>query len=418
MTTLLILWSNTFVFLLLSAFFSASETALFSIPREKIYTFKDTTVPSQKLLFDLLTDGQRTLYLLLLGNLFVNITLTGCIYSVVSFYHKGGSALAAMLIATTLIVVFGEILPKNIALKHNVSIGCIVAPVLVTGKKITTPLLTFITDVNRFFLNYFRLRFRRPSPYVTAAELKSNVIESGKKGIFSNDEQMLLVNLLDRGTVPVAYCMEHRSKLCLYPDNISVTEAREAVMGKKCPKMFVYNSKQEGHVKGKVTALSLFKASPDTLLTHLIEPLTYVPDTMETAEVLGLLFRRECTEAAVVDEYGAFQGVLSIEKGVEYIMHPVFVSVDSYENNEESNPVYNGIYKGDYEVAFMEWLPPSLQHSGQGIRTLSGVITNYLGYIPVSGDKFAIEGWNFYILSASPVKIDTIFIKKRHEHEY
>jgi len=404
-------------FLLCSAFFSASETALFSIPREKVTAFSNGGKHSERLLFALLLDGQRTLYLLLLGNLFVNITLAGLIHSVIVKFAPQSSPLVTMFFATATIVVFGEMLPKNIALKHNVKIGCMVALPLYWGKIAVSPILYVVTRVNVFFLVQFRRRFRRPSPYVTAAELKSGVIDSGRKGAISSEEQEMLVNLLDRGVVPVAQCMEHRSRIVLFPEHALSKDALRVLVKKKGTRVFVYAKEHPGQVTGVVRLSTLLHREQDEPLSALVEPVEYVPDTMEAAEVIGILITQQRSEVAVVDEYGSFTGVVSIENGINHILKPVFSPLERDDPGGAKSGGYDGVYSGETEIVTLDWLPRSLFFSLSGARTLSGALTNFIGSIPLNGDKFAIEEWNFYILAATPVKIESVFIKKRHEYD-
>jgi len=406
------------VFLFFSAFFSASETALFSIPREKINLLRDGAGRRGRQLFELLIDGQRTLYLLLLGNLFVNITLTGSIYALVDFFRPGSSPLLTMFLATVVIVLFGEMLPKNFALKHNERVGRLVAPLLVAGKYAVSPLLSIVTRVNSFFLVRFKRRFKRPSPYVTAAELKSNVMESRRSGVISTGEHEVLVSLLDQGMLPVAQCMDHRSHLLMLPETSSCSEARNAAAVQKQTHIFVYAKEQSGRVQGVVHLSSILRSSPDTTLGELTEPLDYIPDTMDAAEALNVFLGRNLSVIAVVDEYGAFIGALTLDRGIRHIFRPVFSSVESGEKTTVIADGTNGVYRGETEIVLLGWLPRALHRAAAGSRTLSGALTNYLGTIPAEGDKFAIDGYNFYILEASPVKIESVFIKKRHEYEY
>ncbi|MBN1577322.1 MAG: DUF21 domain-containing protein [Chitinispirillaceae bacterium] len=411
MATPQIISAGVVVLLAFSAFFSASETALFSIPRERIVVFQQAESRARRLVYELIHHGQRTLLMILLGNLFVNITLAGSIHALMRIFLPGGGVMLTMVVATGVIVVFGEMLPKNIALQHNETIACLTAPVLSGLTFVCSPLLVVIHHINAFFLTQFRMRLRRPSPFVTIDEMKSGVIASRKSGAISAEEQDMIVRLLDRGTQPVRKFMMHRSRLVLMPGNALSAQALKRLQEAHQLFLLVYNKDTTGQVAGMVHLATLPRCPPSQPLHELVKPLHWVSATMEVAEAIGLLFEKNCSEAGIVDEYGSFCGVFSLSTGLRNVLSPLF--------NPVEKPVVpvagkTRLLTGDTAVEAMAgWLPPSLGKTAQQVRTLNGLLTGYLGYIPQTGDKFAIDGWNFYILAAGPSKIGSVLIRKK-----
>ena len=151
---IVLLW--VIIFLSLSAFFSSSETALFSIPRERISFYQQSTKKSYQWVFELLRDGQRTLLLILLGNLVVNVTIVGFIYKLMFFFISKNTTLASLFVATGIILLFGEILPKNIAVRNSEIIARFNAPLLYHIKIAFHPVLLLLQKMNIFFLKRFR----------------------------------------------------------------------------------------------------------------------------------------------------------------------------------------------------------------------------------------------------------------------
>ncbi|MDD5676126.1 MAG: DUF21 domain-containing protein, partial [Chitinivibrionales bacterium] len=173
----LLLGTGAALFLCGSILFSAAETALFSIPRERLALFKNSRSHRRRWIFALLQDGQKTLLAILLGNLFVNITLVGFIHAIVHRIFTIGTSIITLGVATALIVLVGEIIPKNIALGRNEQLAGLVSPLLFHLKLLCRPLLDLLYAINRFFLNRIRALIKKPTPYVTAPELSSRVTE-------------------------------------------------------------------------------------------------------------------------------------------------------------------------------------------------------------------------------------------------
>lgn len=405
------------LFLCFSAFFSASETALFSIPRERVSFFQKGEKRRERWICLLLRNGQRTLLLILLGNLFVNITLVGLIHSLLRSQLPDSTALLTMVIATGTILVFGEMLPKNMALKHNVQVALLTAPVLTGLMKLSGPLLTVTETINSYFLIRVRMLLRHPSPFVTVDELKSGVIASRDRGAISDDEQDMIVALLERGALPVSRFMIHRSGLILLPESAGVGVALEKCKVLRHTFVLVFNRKNTGQVTGMVSLAALLKSDRETRLGALVSSMLWVSDTMEVAEVINIMFEKGRSEAGVIDEHGSFIGIIMQSEGLKSILAPV---LDTGEMERENNVFEkNRVFRGNTEVmAMVEWLPPGLLKKKGLVRTLNGLLTEYLGTIPHTGDKFAIDGWNFYIISASPTKIERVLIRKGNHNEY
>ena len=411
-TPLLILWCGIVIFLGCSAFFSASETALFSIPRERVVFFRRHDQRSHRWVYELLGNGQRTLLMILLGNLFVNITLTGMIDSLLRRLVEGYSVAFTMGVATVLIVLFGEMLPKNIALKHNERIALLCAPVLSGMIWCCAPVLRLIRSVNVFFLGRLSLRLRRPSPFVTVDELKSGVIASRNRGAISTEEQDMIVGLLERGTEPARNFMLHRSMLPMLAGDTTVTDARAVFATLRESFVVVYRRENTAQITGIIPVATLLRSPPEIVLKELAVPLYWVNGTVEIAEVIGVLLDRKEVLAGVADEYGSFEGVIKLSHSLVRVLSPL---LQQSAGESPADPgVRSKVVAGDTALEVLEgWFPVATPSGGVKPQTLNGLLTNHLGCIPQTGDKFAIDGFNFYIIKANPMKIESVLIRKK-----
>ena len=301
----------TIFFLGVSAFFSASETALFSIPKERVSFFDGNPKKSFHNVFQLLQDGQRTMLLILLGNTFVNITLTGLMFSLVNKITGVQSPLLTLVIATLIIVIFGELLPKNIALKNNELIASLFSPCLFHLKNILSPVLVVVQRTNHFFLSRFRHHLRKPSPFITMEELKTGIVESARKGAISSEEQKMILGILDEGVQPVRKLMTHRSLLQIIPENTIVASAIEKVVQAKQTFLLIRDIRYPEQVIGTVSLSKLMKADRKVTVGKVMEPPVWVPESIEIAELARFLLNLGCDKACVLDEFGAFCGVFT-----------------------------------------------------------------------------------------------------------
>ncbi len=413
---LLLLIFITVFFLGVSAFFSASETALFSIPRERLLFFEGNTKKSFHNVFLLLKDGQRTMLLILLGNTFVNITLTGLVYSLVNKISGVQSPLLTLVVATFIIVLFGELLPKNIALKKNEQIAVFFSPYLFSLKGFLGPLLTGIQSTNQFFLNRLKKHLRQPSPFITMEELRTGVMESARKGAISSDEQKIILGIFDEGIQPVRMLMTHRSLLQIIPADTSISAAMERLVETGHTFLLVRDSKYPEQVIGTASLSALMKADRKATVSQVAEPPLWVPESIEIAELVRFLINMGCDKACILDEFGSFCGVFALSAGMNKFLEIIFpVTTQPHRGTDIKTMMFSG--SQDIEE-IKAWLPAELRESSIEARTLNGLLTNYFGKIPKTGDRFVIDGWDFYIILANPTRIESVLIRKKDENEY
>lgn len=413
---LILLILAAIIFLGVSAFFSASETALFSIPKERVAFFEENPKKSYHNVFLLLHDGQRTMLLILLGNTFVNITLTGLMYSLINKVMGVQSPLLTLIIATLIIVIFGELLPKNIALKKNESIAPLFSPYLFHLKNILSPVLAVIQTTNQFFLSRFRQHLRKPSPFITLEELKTGIVESARKGAILAGEQKIILGLLNEGVLPVRKLMTHRSLLQIIPENTIVASAIEKMIKEKQTFLLIRDVRYPEQVVGTVSLSKLMKADKRTSVSKVIEPPVWVPESIEIAELVRFLLNTGNDKACILDEFGSFCGVFALSTGMNKFLEVVFPQTAQHQRTADIKTM---MFSGAQDIGQIQaWLPEELKNSDIEARTLNGLLTNYIGKIPKTGDRFMIDGWDFYIILANPTRIESVLIRKRNEDEY
>jgi len=405
--SIIILSSLCVFFLAVSAFISASETALFSIPRERIGTFEKHEARSRRLIFSLLADGQRTLMMILLANIFVNLTLAGLINSLMAALLDRDATFIGFVAATVIIIAFGEVLPKNGALNRNEKIAALASPVWYYLKIFSSPLLDLFQRINQFFLERFKVHLKRPTPFITIDELKSAVQNSLKQGVISKWEQNIITGLLDRGAQPVKRYMLHRSQTLLLPQDCTVQEAVNSLSrsGQTCALLTRGRSRQ---ITGLVRLPHLLAASPKSSCRKLAVSPEWVHETLEVADLITFMFTQKLSNVCVLDEFGSFSGLFSLSDGLKKVMQ-----FRAERSVQESSGLSTKVFPGLQEIEGMaEWLPETLTETYSDVRTLNGLLTRYLGRIPKTGERFAVDGWNFYIMSSGVTKIESVLIRK------
>jgi CBS domain containing-hemolysin-like protein len=158
------------------------------------------------------------------------------------------------------------------------------------------------------------------------------------------------------------------------------------------------------------------KADRKISVSKVIEPPVWVPESVEIAELVRFLLNTGNDKACVLDEFGSFCGVFALSTGMNKFLEVVFPLTAQPQRNADIKTM---MFSGAQDIGQIQaWLPEELKNSDIEARTLNGLLTNYIGKIPKTGDRFVIDGWDFYIILANPTKIESVLIRKRNEDEY
>lgn len=344
--------------------------------------------------------------LLLLCNLFVNITLTGLINSLVTAILGRSATHWSFLAATVTIITFGEVLPKSCALRWNESIASAAAPVLNTLKVLTSPLLDMIQRINRFFLERFKVHLRRPSPFITLDELKSAVRSSFERGVISKSEQRVISTLLDRGALPAERFMIHRSQAVFLPHYTSAADALKELVAAEQTCALVTSGTRGRQVTGIVSLSDLLCAPPSTRCRQLALPPHWTPGTLEAADLISFMFAEKLSVVCLLDEFGGMSGIFSLSETLNKVMN---FQQERSMGSAGGAKTFPGLQELD---GMSGWLPESLVSEIRDARTLNGLLTRRLGRIPKTGEFFDIEGYIFYIIHSGPARIESVSIRK------
>lgn len=221
---------------------------------------------------------------------------------------------------------------------------------------------------------------------------------------------------MDEGSQPVRKLMTHRSLLQIATEDATVSSAIEELKAFKHSFLLVRSKEHPEQILGTVSISSLLKSDRKSSLKKIVEPPQWVPDSMEIAELVRYLFNAGNNKACVLDEFGSFCGVFSLSTGINKFLENIF-TIDSLPR--QGIDTRTRMFSGAQDIADIEeWLPETLKNYISESRTLNGVLTNYIGKIPKTGDRFVIDDWDFYIILANPTRIESVMIRKRNDDEY
>ena len=389
------------ILLILSAFFSGSETALMSVNKYKLKHRVKNNEPSAMRVDYLLTNTDKTLGLILLLNNFVNI-LASAITTLIAIelYGDKGIAIAAGIL-TFLILVFSEVTPKTFASHHADKIAYNISFVFYYSLVFFSPVVLFINFFSKVILKVFKVNKKNiGSDNLSNEEIKTIIKESSSK-ITENYEEMVL-NLLDLQKVTVENAMIPKNDvegidIDDTPDNInkkliSINHTRMPIYSKSLNNVKGFFNKK--HIPSMIENCT--NINKESLLTFSNEPYFIPEDTSLLSQLIT--FKKEKKRiGCVVDEYGETKGILTLDDILEEI-------VGEYSSLDQKNQLITDISHNKIEVHGSIQLRDINKRLGvnlpdSNVTTINGYILETLQEIPQPGmtfkeDKIIIEVMN------------------------
>lgn len=402
------------ILLMLSAFFSASETAFTSISRLKVRHMLDAGVKSAKHIAKILDNPNKMLTSILVGNNIVNITTTS-IATALSIHYLGdsGTGIAAV-ITTIFILLFGEITPKTIAnaFPEKVCVG--LAGVLRFIILILTPFSFVFSKLSDLLLILLGHKGKNKA-LITEEELKTMVNVSQEEGVLESDEQEMILNVIEFNDTEIGKIMTPRTEIVGVDINAGYDEVYHVFKENEYSRIPVYQNSLD-EIVGILHLKDLFlfnKDKSDYQNKKIMKEPYLTVETLKVSDVFKKMKNAKCTMGVVLDEYGGTAGIVTIEDFVEEIVGDINDEYDKYDNKKisvvnENTILADGLADiGDINDKL------GLNLSNERFNTIGGFVTGELGKFPVEGDTFIYnENVKFVVESAGKNRVENIRITK------
>ncbi len=391
-----------------SAFFSGSETAFFSLSRRQIAQMQKSERKLNNLAASLLSSPSQLLSCLLFGNMTVNV-LFYAVASVFLFRIEQQLSVTAAVVAAcltfTVLVLCGEILPKSLAYANSKAVSLVAAVPLFLFLKIFAPLqfvfkFLIVNPTLRLLLGPAKL-----AQPITTDEFKLLIEQVRKRGLISADENRLLTEIVELGSLKVRHCLRPRVDMIACPVTYSNHQIRQIMQENHLTKIPVY-VKTIDNIVGQVYFRQLL-LHPDTSVDRLVQQINFVPE-QKTIESLLEFFRKTGTDTAiVVDEYGGIAGLIDAEDIAEELLGPIEIT-DTTVPIEQIGPLEYRLAGG---LAIHEWADTfGIDAAEARISTIAGLVTASFGKIPKTGDVTHIKNLKFTVERVRKHRIETVIL--------
>ena len=380
------------ILLALSAFFSSNETALMSVNRIRLRSLADEGNKRASMALDILEDQMpKLLSAILIGNNIVNISASSLATTLA--YSFGGYMVSIVtLILTILILIFGEITPKNYATINSEKITLRYIPVFKFLMTIMTPVIFIINLFSRGVMRLMRVDPDEANKAMTEEELRTIVDVSHEDGVIESDEKEMIYNVFDLGDATAKDIMVPRVHVTFADVASTYDELIDIFREDKFTRLPVYKDSQN-NIVGIINMkdLLLYDKNEEFVIDRFLRKPHFTYETKSISDLLVEMKDSTFNIAIVLDEYGDMAGLITLEDILEEIVGEIH---DEYDEKEDE--LVQKISDREYIIEGSMHLDDVNDHlntelDSEDYDSLGGFIIEHLDRLPVAGDEVITE---------------------------
>ena len=402
--------------ILLSAFFSGSETALTAASRARMHALEKNGDRRAALVNRLLARRNRLIGACLLANTLANIGSSAFATSILVSRFGDRGALYATILMTALLLVFAEILPKTVAINYPDRISLIAARTLSISVAILGPLLVAVEAFARGILKIIGLNTSMQRSILSGhEELKSAVDLLHEEGGVERSDRDMFGGLLDLRELEVSDVMVHRTKMLTLNADLPTDELISEIVAAPYSRLPIWRENPENiigvlHAKDLLRALKPAGGANDRLdIESIASKPWFVPNTTPVQDQLQAFLKRKTHFAIVVDEYGVVMGLVTLEDILEEIVGEISDEHDLVAQGVRPQADGSVTVEGSVPIRdlnrVMGWGLPD-----EEATTIAGLVIHEARAIPESGQVFTFHGFRFEVLRKTKNRITLLRI--------
>jgi putative hemolysin len=411
------MWPETLliiIFIFLNAVFAAAEIAVVTLRRTRIKQLVDAGNKRAIVLDKLREHPNRFLATIQIGITLVAVlasaiggaTLVKVIKPIlmnipIPFISASSEAISIIIVAaiiTYFFIVFGELIPKSIALSNPEAVGLMIAPVIEKFSKIAMPFVQVLRISTNILLKPFGKRAFSERGYISEEEIKLLLEEGRERGIFEAEEKELIHSIFEFTDMSAKEVMVPSTQMATISLGMSPEDIKTIIAEEQFSRYPVIG-KDLNDIRGILHArdflAALAKGGSD--IRKLIKPPFFIPDTLKISILLREMQRKRTHMALVIDEYGGVSGLVTMEDLLEEIVGEIR---DEYDVESPVIQISDGTFRMDASISIRDLkedyeieIPESTEY-----ETLSGFLLTTLQRIPKIGDVVETEGKKITVL--------------------
>ncbi len=419
------------IFILLNGLFASAEIAVVTLRRTRVKQLIDEGNKRAVILDNFRKQPNR-----FLATIQVGITLAGVLASAIGgvaaveiikpmlknvpipLISASSQAIAIGIVAaiiTYFFIVFGELIPKSIALSHPESTGLLIAPFIEKFSKLVMPFVQILRGSTNLLLKPFGKRAFSERGYISEEEIKLLIEEGKERGIFEAEEKELIHSVFEFTDMSVKEVMVPSTQMVMISLSMSMEDIKTIIAEEQFSRYPVFG-KDLNDIRGILYAKDFLNtlAMGRADIRKLIKPPFFIPETMKISNLLREMQKKRIHMALVIDEYGGVSGLVTMEDLLEEIVGEIR---DEYDVESPVIQLGDGTFRIDASISIRDLkedyeieIPESPEY-----ETLSGFLLTALQRIPKIGDVVQIDKKKITILEMVGQRIAKVKLEKAQE---
>ena len=393
--------------IIMSAYFSATETAFSTFNRAKLKPLAERGNKKASKVLKLAENYDKLISTILIGNNIVNIALASLGTLVFVNLIGDAGATVSTVVITVLVLIFGEISPKSIAKDCPEKFAMFAAPLIGFLVKVFTPLNFIFSQWKKLLARMFRIQ---SDSKMSQEELLTIVEEASQDGGIDSGEGDLLRNAIEFTELRAEDILTHRVDL----EGVSVEATKEEIAAAftetKYSRLLVYKENMDSIV-GVIHQKDLYSGTGLTKkpLKDIIAPAIYIHQFEKISDILKTLQREKSHVAVVVDEYGGTLGIVTMEDILEELVGDIWDEHDEVE--EDFRQLSENTYRVDCNVTMDDFCAFFDIRAEYESVSLSGWIMEQLERVPEKGDRLQIENLDITVNEIGSHRAESVIVK-------
>ena len=397
--------------LFLSSVFSGSETALFSLKPYQVRKLEQKPSRRSILVGDLLKDPYHLLVTVVIGNTLVNVAASSIGTNLVGHFVRRGIVGISVVIMTVLILIFGEIVPKTFAVHNPPRVALANAPMISLTARLFTPLKSSLESIMKLIVRFSPARGQGKT--VPTGEHVAEAIALGhSEGALDRYEREMLGGIFRLMHLSVQNIMTPRPEVYMLSSDLEIGDAIGIVRSCGYSRIPVFDAGSRDSIVGILYAKDLLyrQEDPTRRLVDICRRPLFVPESKCLVDLLGEFVSGAAHFAAVIDEYGSFTGIVTLDDILgEVIGRDGERHLDKFRYRRKSKSVW--VVSGRMEIEYFNAVVGTAI-SDPHVETIAGYVIDRLGRIPAVGEEVVAGNMRLRILNADERRVIEVEVEK------
>ena len=405
------------ILIVLSGFFSGSETALTAVSRGRMKQLGNLGDKRASSVNALTENKERLIGALLIGNNLINVMSSALATTLLLKIFGESGVIYATILMTVLLVIFAEVLPKYLAISQTDRFALFVIPAIRIFVLLVSPLAKAVDYIVRRILHIFGVDFDENQSILSGRdELRGAVEVLHEEGSVGKEDRERLGGLLDLNELDVADVMIHRTAMEIINADDPAEVVVKQILQSQYTRLPLYRGETDNivgivHAKDMLRALHLVNNDPKKIdITKVANKPWFVPEATMLHDQLNAFLRRKAHVALVVDEYGELEGLVTLEDIIEEIVGEIAdehdVDMSGVKTEADGSVVVDGTVPIRDLNRALGWNLPD-----EEATTIAGLVIHEAQLIPAEKQAFTFYGKRFLVMKRDKNRIEKLRVK-------